>query len=249
MIFAAGLGTRLYPITSTMPKAMVEVGGKPMLQLVIEKLKSAGVHKIVVNVHHFADIIIDFLKANDNFGAEIIVSDERTLLLDTGGGILAARHLFNADEPILIHNADILTDFDIAGMIKQHQETSADATLLVSDRNTSRYLLLDDEGRMHGWTNTKTGEVKPVKLEVDGLQTKAFGGVHIISPALFEKLEKFRNEIGCDVFSIMPFYISACSSAIIKGYCPSEKYNWFDIGKLENLGKARKFISENSENH
>lgn len=249
MIFAAGLGTRLYPLTLTKPKALVEVGGYPMLRLVIEKMKAAGISRIVVNVHHFADMIIDYLRQNDNFGVDISISDERQLLLDTGGGLLAARNLFSEKEPILIHNADILTDFDLAGMIDRHEITGADATLLTSDRASSRYLLFDNKNRMSGWTNIKTNEVKPADLDIAGLSRKAFGGVHIVSPAIFNSLESYRKAIRSEVFSITPFYISSCADLDLRGYQPYSNYCWFDIGKPENLELARQHVAECRENH
>ncbi|MDE5672058.1 MAG: NTP transferase domain-containing protein, partial [Duncaniella sp.] len=137
MIFAAGLGTRLGAITRTKPKALVEVGGEPMLKRVIVKLKNAGVSKMIINVHHLADEIISYLRANDNFGVDIQISDERSLLLDTGGGLLKAGQFLNDGEPIIVHNADILTDFDISRMLDSHIESKADAPLLVADRRTS----------------------------------------------------------------------------------------------------------------
>ena len=161
MIFAAGLGTRLRPLTDNMPKALVPVAGKPMLERVVLRLKEAGFNDITVNIHHFGEQIIDFLRANGNFGANIHISDEREALLDTGGGIKKARPFLEGNEPFLVHNADILSETDLAALYRHHQESGAEATLLVSERQTSRYLLFDGQYRLHGWTNKSTGEVKP----------------------------------------------------------------------------------------
>lgn len=237
IIFAAGLGTRLYPLTTTMPKALVEIGGKPILQHVIEKLKSAGVDCIVVNVHHFPDKIIEFLKKNDNFDIDIRVSDERDLLLDTGGGTLKAAELLDGDEPVILHNADILTDFNIERMLENHVATGADVTLLVAERASSRYLLFDKGISMRGWINATTGEVKPRNINAEGLSRYAFGGVHIISPRVFMYLKEYGEDN--HVFSITPFYIDYCKKIDIRGYIPDRDFRWFDIGKPETLEKAR----------
>lgn len=237
IVFAAGLGTRLYPLTESMPKALVEVGGKPMLLRVLEKLRDAGIHEIVINVHHFPDMIIDYLRSNDGFGLKIMISDERGHLLDTGGGILAAKNYLDDGEPFIAHNADILTDFNLSEMITRHNESGADVTLLSGDRSSSRYLLFDEAQRMVGWTNTKTGEVKPAGLKSDSLHRLAFGGVHVISPTVFGKLEEYRRRVG-DVFSITPFYVENCEKLDMRGYVPSENYHWFDIGRPETLEKA-----------
>lgn len=234
MIFAAGLGTRLHPITLSKPKAMVEVGGIPMLGRVILKLKNAGITEIVVNVFHFPQQIKDYIKANDSFGVKIHISDETPTLLDTGGGILKASKWLEGSEPILVHNADILTDFDISDMAAKHNDDKNDATLLVSTRSTSRYLLFDDDNNMRGWINKSSGEVKPLGLNVEGLNPLAFGGVHIISPSVLSDLAAY----GKDVFSIVPFYVDYCNKLKIKAYTPEQAYNWIDIGKPDSLAKA-----------
>ena len=159
MIFAAGLGTRLKPLTDTMPKALVPVNGKPLLAHVIERLQAAGYERVVINVHHFADQIERYLRVNQNFGLDIAVSDEREQLLDTGGGLKKAAPLFDPDEPILIHNVDILDNVDYEWFYRQHQKDE-DAVLLVSRRKTKRYLLFDSAMRLMGWTNIETGEVR-----------------------------------------------------------------------------------------
>ena len=172
MIFAAGLGTRLKPLTDTMPKALVKVGGQPLLWHVVQKLKAAGFERIVVNVHHFAQQIVDYLAVNDNLGLDIRISDETSGLLETGGGIKKALPLFDPSEPILIHNVDILSNLDLTGGLspvceagEAHGdcplcESNPDALLLVSQRKTKRYLLFDDEMILDGWTNIETGEVR-----------------------------------------------------------------------------------------
>ena len=173
MIFAAGLGTRLKPLTDTMPKALVPVGGQPLLWHVIMKLKAAGYERIVVNVHHFAQQIIDYLQANANFGLDIRISDERQQLLETGGGIKKALPLFDANAPILIHNVDILSNLDLCAL-------PMDAPLLVvSERKTKRYLQFDDTMRLVGWKNIETGELKGSEG-----RSLAFSGIHIFHPSL-----------------------------------------------------------------
>ncbi len=242
LIFAAGLGTRLKPFTLEHPKALVPIGGVPMLERVVEKLKNAGITEMVVNVHHFSSQIVDFLRANNNFGVNIHISDESALLLDTGGGILKARQWLD-DAPFLVHNADILTDFPIEEMIQQHLSGKADITLLTASRSTSRYLLFDKNARMQGWENIKTGEVKPAGLSVSNLEPFAFGGVHILSPSVFPALEDYRQREGSEVFSIMSFYIDACRNLDIRNYQPSRPYKWFDVGNPEKLAQAEASLS------
>ena len=234
MIFAAGLGTRLRPLTDNMPKALVSVAGKTMLERVILKLKDAGFHDITINIHHFGSQIIDFLRANQNFGVDIHISDERGELLDTGGGIKKARPLLESNEPFLIHNADILTDH-------HHLESDADATLLTNHRKTSRYLLMDQNNRLCGWTNISTGEVLPKELDYpsDHYQLQAFGCVHVLSPSIFRYME---DERWTGKFSIIPFYVDICPKARIQGF-PIDSENWFDVGKPETLAKAEAYYA------
>jgi len=157
MIFAAGLGTRLQPLTNDRPKALVEVAGRPLLEHVILKLKQQGFRHIVVNVHHFGQMILDFLRVNDNFGMDIRVSDERDLLLNTGGGIKRALELFDPTKPILIHNVDIASDVDLAALYREAERISnvCDALLVTNKRKTSRFLLFNHEGLLRGWLNEK----------------------------------------------------------------------------------------------
>ena len=238
MIFAAGLGTRLRPLTDNMPKALVPVAGKPMLQHVIERMKAAGFNEITINIHHFGEQIIDFVQANQQFGITIHISDERGELLDTGGGIKKARPFLDGDEPFLVHNADILTDVDLRKLYQHHLDNNADATLLVSQRNTSRYLLFDNNNRLKGWINKTTGEVKPQGFSYNSneLSELAFGGIHVISPRLFHLLDDAQWH---GKFSIIPFYLSICQKARIQGFS-TEGYQWFDIGKPDTLALAEK---------
>lgn len=240
MIFAAGLGTRLKPFTDHMPKALVPVAGKPMLEHVINKLKSAGVDEIVINVHHFAQQIIDFLKEKDNFGIKIWISDETEELLETGGGIKKAAPFFN--EPFLVHNADILSNVDLKSMYDYHLTNGNDATLLVSSRKTVRYLLLDDTNRLRGWVNKETLQTKPEGFiyQPEVQKEYAFGGIHIISPTLF----KYMGDQWTGKFSIMDFYLQTCKEAQLGGYI-KEDLQLIDIGKPEMLAKAEEFIHQN----
>ncbi|MBN1462488.1 MAG: nucleotidyltransferase family protein, partial [Paludibacteraceae bacterium] len=160
MLFAAGLGTRLKPLTDTMPKAMVPIAGKPLLEHVIKKLIAAGFNEIIINVHHFSEQIVSFLKANNNFGVRIELSDESDLLLETGGGIKKAAAFFDDGMPFLVHNVDILSDVDLCALYNSHVQQNAMASLLVSKRATSRYLLFNAENNLQGWINEKTGETK-----------------------------------------------------------------------------------------
>lgn len=273
MIFAAGLGTRLRPLTDKMPKALVEVDGKPLIEHVIEKLRKSGFTSIVVNVHHFSNQIIDYLNAH-HFGVDIRISDETDKLLDTGGGLRKAAHLFNPDEQVLIHNVDILSNADLRTFYEQGPlmtnyatggKMKAAATLLVSWRKTKRYLLFDADMRLVGWTNIETGEVKSpyrwlreygeehpetfktllshhddivVEHKLLGygraiLKAFAFSGIHCISPALIGRMESYP-----DVFPIMDFYLSNCSTSLIKGFIQPE-LEMIDVGKLDVLKKLQ----------
>lgn len=236
MVFAAGLGTRLRPLTDSRPKALVEVNGVPMLEHVIRHIVACGFSEIVVNVHHFGDMVIDFLQSKE-WDAKIFISDERGELLDTGGGILKAREWLDDGRPFLVHNADILTDIDLMMMYRHHLDSHADATLLAASRETSRYLLFDAKGQLHGWINTATEEVKPAGFVYDKniYRPLAFGGVHVVSPTIFPSLEKYSSE---RKFSITPYYVSECRKLSIMGYSPKESYRWFDIGKPETLRLA-----------
>lgn len=238
MIFAAGLGTRLKPLTDTMPKALVCVAGRPLLEHTVMRLKAAGVERIVVNVHHFASQITDFLTANGNFGMDIRVSDETAALLDTGGGIRAAAPLFDPASPILIHNVDILSNVDLSSFYAANIANAA--TLLVSNRKTSRYLLFDDDMRLVGWTNVATGEVRsPYPATVTSAARRyAFSGIHIFSPELFPLFDGFP-----DKFGIIDFYLSVCDRVVIRG-CVKDDLRLMDVGKLDTLAEAEAFVQD-----
>ena len=236
MIFAAGLGTRLKPMTDHMPKALVPVAGKPMLEHVILKLIASGFDEIVINVHHFAEQIIDFLKEKNNFGIKIWISDETEELLDTGGGIKKASSLLN--EPFLVHNADILSNVDLKALYDFHIASENDATLLVSPRKMVRYLLFDQTNRLCGWINKDTLQTKPEGFiyQPEEQQEYAFGGIHIISPSLFKYMEGWTGK-----FSIMDFYLQTCQKAKLGGYA-KEDLQLIDIGKPDTLAKAEEFL-------
>ncbi len=239
LIFAAGLGTRLKPLTDTLPKALIPIGGKPLLEHVILKLKANGFDEIIVNVHHFPDQIIEFLKQNDNFEIRIEVSDERDLLLDTGGGIKKTAFFFDDDKPFLVHNVDILSNVDLKALYHQHIRTNSLATLVVSERNTFRYLLFNDGLQLKGWINEKTGETKPTGLKRPELYTKlAFSGIQVLSTNVFDLMQNFDQK-----FPIMDFYLSNMQTQIISGFIP-ENFKMLDVGKLDVLDEAGKFVRE-----
>jgi NDP-sugar pyrophosphorylase family protein len=259
MILAAGLGTRLKPMTDTMPKALVPVGGKPLLWHIVTKLRDAGFGRIVVNVHHFGSQICDYLQAHDNFGLDISISDETSLLLETGGGIKRALPLFSCDAPVLIHNVDILSNIDLSALYSEAFLGRADALLLVSQRQTKRYLLFDDSLRLQGWTNIDTGEVRPASLcpsgavpspsvpvsdpsaavppvEFSTLIRRAFSGIHVLSPGVFPLFASMPER-----FSIIDFYLRYCSDHAFMGY-EQPGLRLLDVGKLDSLDQAEQFL-------
>lgn len=257
MIFAAGLGTRLKPLTDTVPKALVRVGDKPLIEHTILSLRSAGCDRIVVNVHHFANQIKDYLN-DHNFGTDIFVSDETEQLLDTGGGIRKAAPLFVDSEPVLIHNVDILSNIDLrafyAMSANEENDTKADALLLVSRRITKRYLIFDKVMRLVGWTNVETGEVKspygPIQqlrfvlpdgehLIQHGYRLYAFSGIHTIRPTVFGLMKA-----ECPGrFPIMDFYLKYANRLTIRG-CVKDDLKLMDVGKLDTLKDAETFLEE-----
>ena len=247
LIFAAGLGTRLKPITDTMPKALVPVGGKPLIEHVARKLKASGVDSAVVNVHHFADMIDEWVDNQDIMPMD--VSDERACLLETGGGVLHARPYLEDCGHFLIHNVDIISDLDIQWFASQVREDAV-ATLLVSDRKTSRYLLFDPETmRLVGWTNVTSGEVRSPYADLD--MTKclklAFSGIHIMSDMVFAVLDEYAREkyqgVSAPRFPIMDFYLDACARSGIYGVV-AENLRLVDVGKFDTLEAAEGVLRE-----
>jgi len=242
MIFAAGLGTRLRPLTNHKPKALVEVNGTPLLEIVIQRLKQHGFTNIVVNVHYFAKQIIRFLEAKNNFDIQISISDETDLLLETGGGLLKAKPFFEGadNEPFLVHNVDILSDIDLAALYQYHLQNNPLATLVVRNRKTSRYLLFDEENQMCGWKNVKTGEVRMMRESALSLQPNAlaFSGIHVISPSIFQYMPEQES-----AFSIIETYLQAAKTQKIMAY-PSDGSNWLDVGKPESLAQAKKLLKK-----
>ena len=240
MIFAAGLGTRLKPLTDTMPKALVRVGEEPLLWHVIMKMKAAGFERIVINVYHFAQQIIDYLRENDHFGLDIRISDETAGLLETGGGIKKALPLFDAHSPILIHNVDILSNVELQSLYQFGERCMADAVLLVSNRQTQRYLLFDEDMVLRGWTNIATGEVRSPYLEIDPDQARrlAFSGIHVISPRVFPLFREMP-----DRFGIIDFYLKYCHKFAFLGR-EQANLRLLDVGKLDSLDEAEKLIKQ-----
>lgn len=234
MIFAAGLGTRLKPLTDSIPKALVEVGGQTLLQRTIERLKACGVNSMVINVHHFAPAIVEYLRDNNNFGVEIEVSDETCYLLDTGGGLKKAANLFKTSANVLIHNVDIISNVDLKTFY--NHQGQCDALLLVSQRQTKRYLLFNDDMRLVGWTNVETGEVRSLypNLNPQNCKKLAFAGIHSFSPKLFARMDNYP-----DKFGIIDFYLDQCAQHDIRGY---EQHNLqlLDVGKLNTLERLPK---------
>lgn len=238
MIFAAGLGARLKPLTNNTPKALIPIAGKPMLEHVILKLKAAGFDQIVINIHHLGQQILDFLAANNQFGIQIYISDEQDYLLDTGGGIKKAARFLQGNEPFLIHNVDIISNVDLQALYNSHVKSDSLATLLVSQRNTSRYLLFNQENKLCGWRNHETGEVKSYYpyFNPEQYNEYAFGGIHVISPDIFNWMEEWTGK-----FSIINFYLSICARTTIQGYL-AENLRLLDIGKPETLAQADEWI-------
>ncbi len=236
MIFAAGLGTRLRPLTDHTPKALVEVEGKTLLERVILKLQDYGVQRVVVNVHHFHQQVRHFL-AEREFGVEIIISDESGMLLDTGGGLKHAAHFFDKSSPVLLHNVDVLSGLDFGRMLSVHLDRKAMASMFVQKRTSSRYLLFDAEMQLAGWKNVVTGEVIHLTSADKVSSELAFNGIHIIDPKIFDLMEDKGK------FSIIPLYLRLASQQIIAGY-RDDDIPYLDIGKPGSVEQASKRISQ-----
>lgn len=241
MILAAGLGTRLRPLTDDRPKALVEVGGRTLLEITLARLRESGVTEVIVNVHHHAEMVVDYLRANDNFGMRIEVSREDDLLLDTGGGLKKAawfllEHSAPRDEPFILHNVDVLTNIDLKHMVGHHARKGALATLAVQNRESSRQLLLDEDLALCG--RRIQGRPDEIARKSSNLAPLAFSGIHVISSRL---LKLIREE---GVFSIIDVYLRlAGKGEFILGF-PVDEYHWRDVGRLSDLKQANEDAAE-----
>lgn len=233
MILAAGLGTRLKPLTDTKPKALVQLNGITLLERSIKKISSAGFDEIIINVHHFPDQIINFLKQEKYFGLNISISDELDELLDTGGGLKKASHFFDDGKPFLLHNVDLLTDLNLSELIKFHTQSNSITTLAVKKRDSTRQFLFDDEMNLCGWKKLKTNEIIISRKSQHQFQEYAFCGIQILEPEVFNY---FPNE---NKFSLVDFYLGISKEKTVKGYIADTTY-FFDLGTLEKLNEAEK---------
>lgn len=235
IIFAAGLGTRLYPLTSDKPKALVELAGKPMIYHAIEYLKKSGVDEIVVNVHHFADLLIQYLQSTD-WNVKIDISDERDLLLDTGGGLFKARDFLCDSDPFIAYNVDVISSVDLQKVVDYHKKHDPISTLVVRRRPTSRYLMFNKDHQLTGWNNEATSTLIVSRPDVEFSDPMAFSGIQVVSPKIFDLID---NE---EPFSITSLYLKLAEEHPILGYFDASNF-WIDLGKPEQLEKAEKYLS------
>lgn len=233
LIFAAGKGTRLKPFTDHHPKAMAKVNGIPLLERNVKYLQSFGINDFVINVHHFGQQIVDFLKENNNFNAKIEISDEHAELLETGGGLVFARRFLDFGEDFLIMNADILTDMNITEFVNYHQKNKDFATLAVSDRNSSRKLLFNEDMILRGWMNVQSGEQRLAEFN-KGFKALAFSGIHCINPEIFNKIKRTGK------FSIMEEYLDLMLTEKIHGY--EHNARLVDVGRPESVLEAEQIF-------
>jgi mannose-1-phosphate guanylyltransferase len=240
MVLAAGLGTRLRPLTNDRPKALVEIGGRTLLELTLTRLASFGAREVIINVHHFADLVIQYLKANNNFGLQVEISREE-LLLDTGGGLKKASWFFlrdssRLDEPFILHNVDVVSTIDFHRLLKSHSENRALATLAVQERESSRYLLFDEKGELCGRRIGRDQEPELARSSPN-LQAMAFSGIHMISPRLLTNI----TEEGA--FSIIATYLRLAGQGEKILAFPASEYYWRDLGKLDDLRQAEQELA------
>lgn len=236
MIFAAGLGTRLRPLTDTLPKALVPLNGHTLLEYQIRMLREAGIEDITVNVHHFPDLIIDFLREHQSFGCRIRISDERDMLLETGGGLWHAFEKNIPTEPVLVCNVDILSNLDVKAFLNSMQ-TDEIGRLVVSDRKTQRYLCFDDFDRLVGWKNIQTGEQR---LQ-DGRHL-AFSGMSLLRPEVFPLLKQYAADHG-PRFSLIDFFLAIAPAHVLRAYVPFD-YRMMDVGKFDLMSEAEVFARD-----
>jgi NDP-sugar pyrophosphorylase family protein len=243
MVLAAGLGTRLRPLTNDRPKALVEVGGRTLLEITLSRLRSFGVTDVIVNVHHFADMVADYLAVNDHFGMHIEISRE-DVLLDTGGGLKKAGYFFlqdgrNQEEPFLLHNVDVISTIDLRRMVQFHRERRALVTLAVQDRPTSRRLLFDEQGLLCGRRDERK-QTTELSRASQNLQALAFAGIHVISPRFLPMM----TEEG--IFSILVPYLRLAASAENIVAFRADEYYWRDVGKPESIAQANEEMKQNA---
>jgi len=224
LILAAGLGTRLRPVTNSIPKALVVSGGKTLLQHAIEHLKKNGIREIIINIHHFPDQIIDFLNRHQNFDVEITVSDESDKLLDTGGGLRKAGWFFARHESFVVRNVDIISDIDLRKMEDFHNHLEALATLAVRNRKTSRYLIFDENHLLRGWKNVSTGQTILPRTSGNQFHDYAFSGIQNMKPEIFSKITEEGK------FTLINLYLRLCADERILGYLEMDS-KWKDAGK------------------
>jgi len=241
MILAAGLGTRLRPLTDHRPKALVEINGRTLLEITLDRLRNSGVSDVIINVHHFADMILEYLKTNGNFGMRIEVSRE-DMLLDTGGGLRKAAYFFvgdstSSEEPFIVHNVDVLSAIDLGRMVQFHSDHRALATLAVQERKTSRYLLFDDQLQLCGRRSGSDRESQLVRA-CERSQALAFSGIHVISPRLL----RMMSEEGA--FSIVTTYLRLAGQGEKIFAFRADEYYWRDLGKPENMAQAAKDLKK-----
>jgi NDP-sugar pyrophosphorylase family protein len=237
MILAAGLGTRLRPLTNDRPKALVEVAGRTLLEIALERLRCFGVSEVIVNAHHYAEMIVEYLKANGNFGMRIEVSREEELL-DTGGGLKKAAPFFDgSQEPFILHNVDVISEIDLGQMMRRHTEDAALATLAVQERTTSRYLLFDEAGCLCGRRAGLEGKSELVR-PVERAQALAFSGIHVISPAIFAKMK----EEGA--FSIIDMYLRLAAEGELICAFRADGCYWRDLGRPESIADAARGLAD-----
>ncbi len=240
-ILAAGLGSRLVPLTHHKPKALVPVNGKPMLQNLIERLKKQGFDELLINVHHFGDLVIDFLKDHDNFGISIAISDERDRLLDTGGAIVKAGWFFKGKKPVLVHNVDVYADMDFVQLLHQHKQSKALVTLVTRDRVSSRKLLFDDRNLLKGWKHLQNNEIKWVGKPVPGVVERAYSGVYVASSTYPDLIRRQGS------FSVIPEWLDMAARASIVGVEHNEGL-WFDLGSVDKIKEAESKLKMRSKN-
>jgi MurNAc alpha-1-phosphate uridylyltransferase len=238
MILAAGLGTRLRPLTDQIPKPLVRFQGKPLLEIIIDRLLFFGIEKIVVNIHHHSDQVVEFLRSRDYFKGKVVVSDETDRLMDTGGGVLKARELLDNGEPFILHNVDVYTNLDINKLVAAHQDDNALITIAVKKRMPSRSLLFDEQNCLSGWQNNKTGDQKIIREFKGDLTDYGNSCIYVINP------EFFRLASSSEPVSLTDLYLDLARTYPVKGYIHNQDY-WYNLGLYDTFLKAEAEVTSN----